>query len=195
MKPNQQPLFIISKGLTVIVILMLVIGFLPLIGTNLSDDRTIEIQDENNELLDDAFEVAPHSSRSSARFTDTFDLQPDWEKGMDTFLAFEGSTWVDRNFGNETYFGVGGDTRDYRGLIQFDLSALPPPNMPIQKAYLKLFFYGKTGTDPNPVPVRIHRVKQAWTEGSGTTTVSTSDGATWNNYNGVSAWSDPGGFF
>lgn len=188
MKLSQQPIFMISKGLTAVVILMLLTGFLPLISTPIAEDRTMETQDES-------IETVTYSSRSSSRFTDTFDLQPDWKKGTDTFIAKENGAWVDRNFGNETYFGVGGETRDYRGLLQFDLSPLPPPDMTIQKATLKLFFWGKTGTDGSSIPFSIYRMKEAWTEGTGTTADVTSDGATWNNRDGSSPWTSAGGYF
>jgi hypothetical protein len=173
---------------------MLLINFIPLIATEIANNGIIGIETEHEypKVIEDPGLTA---TRSSSRAIDTFNLQPDWVTGQDTFLAYEGGAWVNKNFGNETFIGIGGDTKDYRSLIYFDLSPLPGPSEPIERAMLKLFFWGKSGTSENPVPVSIYRVKESWTEGTGTTTLDTTDGATWNNHNGANAWTSPGGYF
>lgn len=194
MSTDRIKLLVNSKGLAAIIILMLLINFIPLIATEISNNGNIGIETEHEELkvIEDP---GLTTTRSSSRAIDTFKLQPDWVNGIDTFLAYEDGAWINKNFGNETYIGIGGDTRDYRSLIYFDLSPLPAPSVPIERAMLKLFFWDIGSTSQNPVDVSVFRVKESWTEGTGTTTLDTSDGATWNNHNGANAWNSAGGYF
>jgi hypothetical protein len=198
MSVNRIKLGVKRKSLATIIIFIFLVNFIPLIAMEMSDEGNIDVEIGNDSLDavsgdEDALET--YESSRSSRATDTFELQPDWKSGTDTFIANEGGAWVNRNFGNETYFGVGGDPRNYRALVYFDLSPLPLPSVPIKKATLKLFFASKSGVDENPVPVSIYRMKEHWTEGTGTTTLDTSDGATWNNYNGANSWTLAGGYF
>ncbi len=67
---------------------------------------------------------------------------------------------------------------EYRTLLQFDLSAVPP-TVSVQTATLELQLKSFGSTDV----VEAHRVLRDWTE----------MGATWNDYDGVNTWNSPGG--
>ncbi|MGI9203362.1 MAG: DNRLRE domain-containing protein, partial [Woeseiaceae bacterium] len=100
--------------------------------------------------------------------------------GMDTFI--EGAS-------GHTHHNKGGDSElkisseignEYRTLLQFDLSALPP-SATVQAAILELDLKNHGSTDV----VEAHRVLRNWTE----------NGVTWNDHDGTSSWSTPGSDF
>ena len=75
--------------------------------------------------------------------------------------------------------GLGGDGRVRRGLIQFDVSGIPDYAI-VVGAKLALRTTGSGGSST----VAIHRATRSWT-----------GAATWNRYDGVNAWTTPGGQF
>ena len=76
-------------------------------------------------------------------------------------------------------------------LIKFDLSSIPAGST-INSATMSLYQHAQR--DTSTPQLGIYDASQAWTEGSGTGTV-TADGATWQSYDGVGNWSAAGGDF
>gem|GEM_PF-3847090 len=110
--------------------------------------------------------------------------QPAAAAGKDAHML---SGSPNQNFGVDTEMDINPGNRNL--LIQFDLSSIPS-NAKITSATLRLYVTA-SGLPPNPV-VNVHRVTQAWTEGTGNGAV-TNDGATWNKYDGVNNWASGGG--
>ena len=112
-------------------------------------------------------------------------LQPDAAAGSDTYLMDGSSAEV--NFGNAVVIAIGTSqsgkfTNRVRGLVRFDLSAIPL-GAAIENATLTLFA-ATGGSVAGPAQFRAYRLTQpAWTE----------FGATWNKYNGTNSWSAAGG--
>ncbi|MGI9289136.1 MAG: DNRLRE domain-containing protein [Pseudomonadales bacterium] len=107
----------------------------------------------------------------------TLILQPGAES-KDTFIEGE-SGHTGHNKGNDnglkTSSLIG---KEYRTLLQFDLSALPA-SATVQTATLELYLQNFGSTDM----VKAHRLVRDWTE----------DGATWDDYDGTNSWNTPGG--
>ena len=99
-------------------------------------------------------------------------------EGKDTFIEGDpGHTDHNKGGGNELWTSslIG---KEYRTLLQFDLSGLPN-TATIQSAILELNLSSNASTDP----VEAHVLLHDWTE----------DGVTWNDRDGVDSWSTPGG--
>jgi hypothetical protein len=79
-------------------------------------------------------------------------------------------------------------TESYRGLVQFDLSAIPAGST-ISSATLKLYYHRWGTNDPVGRTLWAYRVTQSWTEGDGTT----NSGVSWARYDGTNSWATPGG--
>ncbi|MBI5001016.1 MAG: tandem-95 repeat protein [Euryarchaeota archaeon] len=116
----------------------------------------------------------------------TLTLQPGPTDGKDCCIV---SSLPSANSGASQTMDVCALTTYYKTLLQFDLSSIPPGSR-VTAATLGLYQSSQLNTAG--VTVGVYRLTRSWTEGTGTYT-STGDGATWNTYNGVSAWTTPGG--
>ncbi len=105
-------------------------------------------------------------------------MQPAGPAGKDTYIpGTSGKT--DVNYGDNWNLKTSSEIgSEYRTLLQFDLSAVPP-TVSVQTATLELYLKNHGSTDV----VEAHRVLRDWTE----------MGATWNDYDGVNPWDSPGG--
>ncbi len=120
-------------------------------------------------------------------------LQPDGSSGIDNYIT-SGSD-ADNNYGSAVAIHAGDDTlNDRRGLLKFDLSAVPA-GATINGATLVLTMVAaNTGGQYN---VSLHRALSEWFEGvkSGAAPDAGTDGSTWNhrNVNGDLHWGAVGG--
>lgn len=112
-------------------------------------------------------------------------LQPDALEGVDSYIGDD--SYADINFGNAVTMGIGTAvvgkvTNVYRGLVRFDLSAIPL-GASIPNATLTLF--AATGSIiSGSQQFTVYRLTEAgWTE----------LGVTWNQYDGSNAWTSAGG--
>jgi Disaggregatase related repeat len=114
-------------------------------------------------------------------------LQPDASSGKATFVMYRTDKTNDcANWGRYARFHVGANAISIRrGLVQFDLHGIPA-GARIASATLSLFH---PDTLRGSGVVEVHRVTQAWLEGTGVNTC-TGDGATW-----TTPWATPGGSF
>lgn len=114
----------------------------------------------------------------------TLNLQPDGTAGVDNVIN---STLPTTNFGTSTAMAItwaSGTTLIRRGLIRFDLSAIPAGSA-ISAAALTFNHADPTG-DATGKALELHRITQpAWTE----------LGSTWNTYDGTNNWASAGGDF
>jgi hypothetical protein len=76
--------------------------------------------------------------------------------------------------------------------MYFDISSIPV-GKDIIYAKVFLYFYNDLNANLNAMTVSAHRMTHSWTEGTGTTTGATQNGATWNDYDGSSSWNKVGG--
>lgn len=99
-------------------------------------------------------------------------------EGKDTFI--EGAdAHTDHNKATDKKLLTSAEAgKEYRTLLQFDLSGLPPTAI-IQSASLELTASGIKSPDV----VEAHRLLRDWTE----------DGVTWNSHDGTDLWNTPGG--
>ncbi|MGI9232620.1 MAG: DNRLRE domain-containing protein, partial [Woeseiaceae bacterium] len=99
-------------------------------------------------------------------------------EGKDTYIEGDpGHTG--HNKGNDNELRTSSLTgKEYRALLQFDLSGLPP-TATIQSATLELYLNSATSADV----VEAHRLLRDWTE----------SGVTWDTYDGANSWATPGG--
>lgn len=126
-----------------------------------------------------------------------FNIQPPESLSNDTWIGNNTVTMEDQNHGGDEYLYIGGIGLNYRTLLQFDLSSLPPSDINFQSAFLKLTPQerGDLNYDTDDREVSIHRIEETWKEGTGTLSIPTNDGATWKS-NGYSAWTGgAGGYF
>lgn len=129
-------------------------------------------------------------------FAATYVIQPGPSDGKDTSVGRGGSGTefrANQNDGASAFISLGmiGNGGQYqRGLIQFDLSGLGSGQV-VNSARLGLTIgaidFGATSN------IELYRMKQGWVEGTGGA-VPTSDGATWQTYDGVNAWPGISGF-
>jgi Disaggregatase related repeat len=118
-------------------------------------------------------------------------LQPDGTTGKTTFVMYRTDKTVCSNWGGYAYFHVGANALSIRrGLLQFDLSALPADER-IVSAKLSVY---RTETLRGSGVVGVHRVTTPWAGGTGVNTC-TNDGATWATTGLGTPWSTPGGDF
>lgn len=102
------------------------------------------------------------------------------------------SSEIDENRGACNRFDIGRDNNStYRALIRFDLSSLPA-NAIITSATLRLTRYDGDGAARD---VSVHRVTNAWNEGTGDCGGNSNNNVTWNNRITSNAWSNAGGDF
>lgn len=115
----------------------------------------------------------------------TYDL--DITANMDTEIW---TSKKDDNYGtcNKIYINR---SPQQRGLIQFDLSAIPN-NAEITSASLRLQKIGGKNGSHN---LSVHRITSAWTEGTGGCSDGTKGNATWNRRTTNTAWTTAGGDF
>ena len=107
----------------------------------------------------------------------TLTLQPG-TPGMDTDMS---SASPNNNYGANPNISV--NFGQGVALVQFDLSSIPAGSV-IQSAQMSLY-HTVGGNDT----VSAYRVTKPWNEGTG----AAGSGATWNKYNGVTAWTAAGG--
>jgi hypothetical protein len=114
-------------------------------------------------------------------------IQPGPADGKATFVMFQSGKPGDcANWGRYARLHVGANVLSVRrGLVQFDLSAVPT-GARIASATLSLYH---PDTLRGSGVVEVHRVTTAWPEGTGVNTC-TGDGATW-----TSPWAAAGGDF
>jgi hypothetical protein len=111
-------------------------------------------------------------------------VQPDASAGLDSYIT---SANTDVNFGNTDVMPIGtshvGKSTTYsRGILRFDLSAIPP-SATVTSATFTLV-QGTGTTISGFTDFFAQRVTQpGWTE----------FGVTWNTYDGSHSWSSPGG--
>lgn len=118
-------------------------------------------------------------------------IQPAPVQGQDTWISNSGATLnyggsTDLNIGNQS---AGSDNR--RSLLKFDLSAIPVGST-INSATMSLYQHAQQ--DATTPQLGVYYTTRSWTEGTGNGTATT-DGATWNSYNGTSNWTTAGGDF
>jgi len=130
-------------------------------------------------------------------------IQPDAVAGKDAYI--NGNNGINmlnsKNFGAWTICQIGQSDARYqdlnypgRALLQFDLSTIPA-NAAIMGAQLQLSRdSGDIQSYEQPLDISAHQVTRAWVEGT-KLGASPADGTTWNSYNGISSWSQPGGDF
>ena len=125
----------------------------------------------------------------------SYTLQPGPETGRDTHLD---TKFPDRNYGGDTDLKL--DAADYALLIRFDFSALPAGSRVIPwydgaqlRAGAQLGLYASNVGAATSDVINVHRVSRSWTPGTMKGSGQAPDGATWNSYDGVQAWSAPGG--
>jgi len=126
-----------------------------------------------------------------------FNIQPPESLSNDTWIGNNTVAMETQNFGEDEHLYIGGIGLNYRTLLQFDLSSLPPSDINFQSAFLKLTQQerGDLNYDIENREVSIHKVEETWKEGTGILNIPTSDGATWNS-NGYRAWTGgAGGYF
>lgn len=78
----------------------------------------------------------------------------------------------------------------FRVLVSFDLTTIHP-NASFTE--VKLLLYRNTNRADNTRNIQVYRMKRAWVEGTKNGT-GAPDGVTWNTYDGINAWTSPGGF-
>jgi hypothetical protein len=122
----------------------------------------------------------------------TIEIQPTLGAGKDTFIY---KYYPNSNHGALGQIQIGPDIGTYerRGLLEFNLSVLPPNAIIIQAA-LQLYLFGTWGTASN-FNIEAHQLLKAWTEGSGSTWGnSDAIGCDWNyaNQSGAIFWQSPG---
>lgn len=105
-------------------------------------------------------------------------IQP---SSQDTFIS---SMFTGLNYGGagELIVYATSSTWNYRVLVQFDLSSIPPGST-VTSATLKLNYYRWDPNDPAGRTLWANRLTQSWTE----------MGVTWSRYDGTNLWSNPGG--
>ena len=123
--------------------------------------------------------------------TSTLVLQPPAATGKDTFLLNGSKSNNNTGSGKQLWVSDSGLTQ-HHALVEFDISSLPA-GAPVMSATLSLYDGGPdevgAGTE-----IGIHRVTRDWVEGSGGQTgTNPADGASWDAYNGVNAWTSTGG--
>lgn len=118
----------------------------------------------------------------------TASLQPGPE-GKDTLLI-PGSK-ADNNTGAGVQMWVSSGGSNHRGLIEFNISSVPY-GVKVLSATVELYDNGPDVTIDGVLG--IYRITRDWIEGTGDQTGATpADGASWDAYDGVAAWSTPGG--
>ncbi|MHB8858928.1 MAG: DNRLRE domain-containing protein [Thermoleophilia bacterium] len=118
-------------------------------------------------------------------------IQPAPVTGKDTSVSSTGATL---NYGGSTDITAGNisasaETR--RGLIKFDLSAIPVGST-VNSATLSIYQHGQQSSAT--VPLELDYATRTWAEGTGNG-AATGDGATWVTSDGVNGWSAAGGDF
>jgi TGF-beta propeptide len=116
-------------------------------------------------------------------------LQPDGTTGKTTFVMYRTDKTVCSNWGGYAYFHVGANALSIRrGLLQFDLSALPADER-IVSAKLSVY---RTETPRGSGVVGVHRVTTPWAEGTGVNTC-TNESPGWDSFDVTSlvrGWTD-----
>jgi len=86
------------------------------------------------------------------------------------------------SFCGQTSLNAGFDgTKASRALLQFNLSAIPTTDIVVSA---KLLMYLGSTTTSNATSLAVYQLTHTWTTG-----------ATWNAYDGINAWTTPGGDF
>lgn len=122
---------------------------------------------------------------------DNYTLQPGPATSYDTYVN---PALPSLNFGAATTLQVGSGVGE--SLLKFDFSILPAGSKIVQYysggtlqpgATLSLYQSNKPGS--GSAVISAHLITRSWTQGTG---ISPANGATWNTYDGINAWSSPG---
>ncbi len=111
----------------------------------------------------------------------------------DTFIDVQDPV---KNFGGSDYMLVGAKKsgKVARGLLEFDLSSIPP-GATIASAILELYMYNtSTPAQGVQIEVNVHRVTRSWKEGNKNGS-GNSNGASWEEYDGMGLWATLGADF
>lgn len=110
-----------------------------------------------------------------------YDFQPDEFESNDTFIAYGygDPNIMDDNYGTDEKLIIGGWGLNNSVLLRFDISTLPPKEINFDSALLKLNTATHGGFDPTTAEVAVHEMEEEWSEGTGTLSSPTNDGATW----------------
>ena len=118
----------------------------------------------------------------------TLSLQPGAE-GKDAFLITGAKSDWNTGSGKQLWLSNGGSA--HNALVEFNLSNLPP-GARVLSATLDL--YNNATDAATDGVISVHRITRSWVEGSGVQTGTTpADGVSWDAYDGVNAWTTPGG--
>jgi hypothetical protein len=117
----------------------------------------------------------------------------------DNTLYQDGTGGLSNGAGQHMFCGVAGSLR--RALVRFDVAGNVPAGATITQATLTLTM--TRTSSPTIVPIGLHRVTNAWGEGTsdagepgGTGTAATAGDATWiHTFFPASLWTTPGGDF
>lgn len=121
----------------------------------------------------------------------TYTLQPGPATSYDTYVN---QSLPSLNFGAATTLQVGSGVGE--SLLKFDFSILPTGSKIVQYysggtlqpgATLSLYQSNKAGA--GSALISAHLITRSWTQGTG---ISPANGAAWNTYDGINAWSSPG---
>ena len=122
---------------------------------------------------------------------DTYTLQPGPATSYDTYVN---PALPSLNYGAATTLQVGSGVGE--SLLKFDFSIFPTGSKIVQYysggtlqpgATLSLYQSNKPGA--GSASISAHLITRSWTQGTG---ISPANGATWDTYDGISAWSSPG---
>ena len=120
-------------------------------------------------------------------------LQPAGPDGESTYVVRDtitpGTCTDQRNYGASSTIGIGPDATGWqrRGLVRFDLRTVPA-GATVTSAKLTMSYAATTNPD---LAVSLHRVRQPWTEGTGTGTCNGS-GVTWTQTQNGVGWKSGG---
>jgi Tfp pilus assembly protein PilX len=90
------------------------------------------------------------------------------------------------NYGASTAIKVNKASSEQRGLLNFDLSSIPPLQL-LKSATLRM--YVGSIAAPSYANLTVWRVTQSWVEGTRTGS-GKANGATWNTSNGTTSWTN-----
>lgn len=113
--------------------------------------------------------------------------QPGAGEGKDSSL--HGGSQAGKNYGASSPIWID-NLVPHHGVFQFDLSGIAPLAN-ILDAQLEV--YVESIDDVTSTEVSLHRLTQAWVEGTGDSSGSPADGADFNTYDSTNAWASAGG--
>jgi len=121
----------------------------------------------------------------------TIVLQPGPVAGKDAYVHGGGGPEEHNNEGKSTRIivgEVGGGGQLLRGLLEFDLTVIPPGSAVVSAVLSAYVAFANT------FDLALHRITHAWVEGTGIFE-PTGDGVTWKTHDGVNLWPECAGIF